>query len=49
MAQDVPFQRTKIAVQENEMTQNEAKFGWEVKPKQQVLRMLFTYSILDHL
>lgn len=54
MAQDVPFQRTKIAVQENKMTQNEAKFGWEVKPKQQVLCMLcspiafwITYSILD--
>lgn len=52
MAQDVPFQWTKI-VQENEMTQNEAKFGWEVKPKQQVLCMLcspiafwITYSIL---
>jgi len=33
MAQDVHFQWTKIAMQGNEMTQNEAEFGWKLKYK----------------
>lgn len=31
MAQDVPFQWTKIATQGNEMTENKEEFGWKLK------------------